>query len=74
MAPLSTKENDPERLKTMRKVTFVYWQEDDAWLGYLADYPDYWTQGTTLKDLKEHLKDLHRDFKSGELPGIRKVG
>jgi len=33
----------------------IYWQEDDAWLGYLQDYSDYWTQGETLEDLEEHL-------------------
>ncbi|MBI2305349.1 MAG: type II toxin-antitoxin system HicB family antitoxin [Chloroflexi bacterium] len=53
---------------------FVYWQEDDAWIGYLEDYPDYWTQGDTLDDLKEHLKDLYFDLTRGELPGIRTIG
>jgi predicted RNase H-like HicB family nuclease len=43
----------------MGTVKYVYWQEDDAWLGYLEDYPDYWTQGATLDDLIEHLKDLY---------------
>ena len=58
----------------MHTVKYVYWQEDDAWLGYLEEYPDYWTQGETLEDLREHLLDLHRDVTSGEIPGIRKVG
>ena len=57
----------------MRTVKFVYWEEDGAWIGYLQDYPDYRTQGETLDDLKEHLKDLYRDITSGEIPGIRKV-
>ena len=42
----------------MQTVKYVFWQEDDAWLGYLQDYPDYWTQGTSLEDLKEYLRDL----------------
>lgn len=58
----------------MQSVKFVYWHEDDAWLGYLQDYPDYRTQGETLDDLMEHLKDLHQDLTGGGLPGIRKVG
>ena len=57
----------------MQTVKYVYWQDDDAWIGYLQDYPDYWTQGTSLEDLKEHLTDLYRDLTSGEIPGIRKV-
>ena len=58
----------------MKRVNFVYWQEDDAWLGYLQEYPDYWTQGETLADLEEHLKDLYLDVTSGTISGIRKVG
>jgi hypothetical protein len=42
----------------MQTIKYVHWQEDDAWLGYLEEYPDYWTQGDTLADLVEHLKDL----------------
>ena len=57
----------------MHSIKFVYWQEDDAWIGYLQDYPDYWTQGESLDDLKEHLEDLYRDLTSGEIPAVRKV-
>lgn len=58
----------------MTTVKYVHWQDGDAWLGYLMDYPDYWTQGETLDDLLEHLIDLHREFSSGAVPGVRKVG
>jgi hypothetical protein len=57
----------------MQTVKYVWWQEDGAWLGYLQDFPDYWTKGETLDDLKEHLCDLYADLTSGQLPGIRKV-
>lgn len=54
-------------------VRIIYWEEDGGWLGYLQDYPDYWTQGETLDELKENLRDLYRDIGSGELSGIRKA-
>jgi predicted RNase H-like HicB family nuclease len=57
----------------MQTTQFVYWEEDGAWLGYLHEYPDYWTQGETLDDLKDHLRDLYTDLTSGALPGIRKM-
>lgn len=57
----------------MRTVKFVHWQDDDMFLGYLMDYPDYWTQGETLEELKENLIDLYKDLASGEFGGIRKV-
>ena len=53
---------------------YVYWKKDDAWLGYLAEFPDYWTQGETLDDLIEHLKDLLSDLTNGSIPEIRRVG
>jgi len=58
----------------MQTIKIVYWEKDGAWLGYLQDYPDYWTQGMSHKDLEEHLRDLYRDISSGEIPSIRKVG
>ncbi len=54
----------------MQAVKIIVWEEEGAWLGYLQDYPDYWTQGETLDDLKEHLKDLYQDVTSGTIPGI----
>lgn len=54
---------------------FTYWRENDGmFLGYLNDYPDHWTQGESLEDLKEHLRDLYETFSPGEMPGIKKVG
>jgi predicted RNase H-like HicB family nuclease len=56
------------------KATFTYWKESDGrYLGYLNDYPDHWTQGEDLEDLKEQLRDLHRTFGAEQIPGIRKV-
>ncbi len=57
----------------MQTMKFIHWQDGDAFLGYLMDYPDYWTQGESIDDLKEHLADLFRDLTSGEISGIRKV-
>lgn len=55
-------------------IKFIYWQEDDMWLGYLQDYPDYWTQGTSLEDLQAHLADIYADITAGHIPSVRKVG
>ncbi len=52
----------------MQSVRYTFWQENDVWLGHLADYPDYLTQGATIEDLKEHLLDIHRDLTSGAIP------
>jgi hypothetical protein len=52
---------DGKRIGTMLGMAstgFTYWQAHDMWLGYLDEFPDYMTQGTSLDDLKEHLLDL----------------
>jgi predicted RNase H-like HicB family nuclease len=54
-------------------VRYVYWQDGDMWLGYLEEFPDYWTQGTSLEDLQEHLNDLYKDLTSGEIPAVRRL-
>ena len=43
------------------KPKYVYWQEDDMWLGYLEEYPDYWTQGESEAELRENLLDIYKD-------------
>ena len=55
------------------KARVTYWRESDGnYLGYLNDYPDHWTQGEDLDDLKLHLRDLFELFGNGDIPGIRK--
>ncbi|MYE10354.1 MAG: type II toxin-antitoxin system HicB family antitoxin [Gammaproteobacteria bacterium] len=58
----------------MQTTKFVYWEEDGAWLGYLQEFPSYWTQGDTLEDLKARLKDLYAELTGGGLTGVRRVG
>jgi predicted RNase H-like HicB family nuclease len=56
------------------KAQFTYWKESDGkYLGYLNSYPEHWTQGEDLDDLKEHLRDLLEMFSAEDIPGIRKV-
>jgi len=57
----------------MRNVKYTVWQDGEFFLGYLNEYPDYWTQGYSKDELKENLRDLLIDLESGEVPFIRKV-
>ncbi|MEY2878298.1 MAG: hypothetical protein RLZZ15_678 [Verrucomicrobiota bacterium] len=56
----------------MKSLGFTYWQDGGEWIGYLDEFPDYATQGTTLEDLKAHLVDLHHDLASGVIPHVRR--
>lgn len=57
----------------MKTARIVYWQEDNHWLGYFEEFPDYQTQGESFEDLQAHLRDLYVDLTSGEIHGIRRV-
>ena len=58
----------------METKKFIYYQENDMWVGWLEEYPDYRTQGTTLDELKENLADIYVDLTSGDIPNVRKRG
>lgn len=69
-----------ERAKLRRRrnrdvptVKYVYWQEDDMWLGYLDEYPDYMTQGASLEELQDNLRDIYSDITLGQVPNARKL-
>jgi predicted RNase H-like HicB family nuclease len=57
-------------MKTMR---YIYWQDGNMWLGYLEEFPDYMSQGESLEELQENLKDIYQELTSGNIPGVRKV-
>jgi predicted RNase H-like HicB family nuclease len=57
----------------MEKKRYIYWKDDEMWLGYLEEYPDYMTQGETAEELQENLKDIYKELESGNIPCVRKV-
>jgi len=48
----------------------VHRHDDGIWIGYLDEFPDYLTQGESILELEENLRDLYRDLTSGEIPGF----
>ncbi|MDM8560782.1 hypothetical protein [Candidatus Parabeggiatoa sp. HSG14] len=57
----------------MNSLKYTYWQDDEIWLGYLEEYPDYMTQGETIEELQENLRNIYIDLMSGTIPSIRHV-
>ena len=43
------------------------------YLGYMEEFPDYMTQGETVDELQENLKDIYDDLTGGKVPGVRHV-
>ena len=48
----------------MRRLKYTFWQDGDFYLGFLNEYPEYWTQGCSKQDLVEHLSGLLWDLES----------
>jgi predicted RNase H-like HicB family nuclease len=44
----------------MPRVTMVYWKGEHCWLGKLLEHLEIMTQGETLDELEENLKDAYR--------------
>lgn len=57
----------------MSTTRYIYWQDGEMWLGYLEEFPDYMTQGETLEELQENLKDVYSELTSGSIPGVRRL-
>ena len=51
---------------------FTYWKgEDGVFVGFPEEFPDYWTQGATLEELRENIADLLKDLTGGLVPCAR---
>ncbi len=57
----------------MRTIKYTSWQDDNFFIGFLNDYPDYLTQGMSKEELEENLRSLLVDLESDEIPYVRKV-
>jgi predicted RNase H-like HicB family nuclease len=44
----------------MKKFTLEYWKDDDYFVGRLVEIPGVFSQGETLDELKENIKDAYR--------------
>ena len=50
------------------KTRMIYWKSDRFWVGKLLDHPDIMTQGETLEELEENLKDAYRMMILDDVP------
>jgi len=46
-----------EDISMEKKLTMVYWKAEKFWLGKLLEYPEIMTQGETVEELEDNLKD-----------------
>ena len=41
------------------KMTLIYWKSERFWLGKLLEHPEIMTQGESLAELEENIKDAY---------------
>lgn len=51
-----------------KNLTLIYWKGDKFWLGKLLEYPDIMTQGETLEELEENIKDAYQLMVMDDVP------
>ena len=50
------------------KMTMIYWKSDKFWLGKILEHPEIMTQGETLDELEENIKDAYLLMSFDDVP------
>ena len=52
----------------VHQLKMVYWKGEKFWLGKLLERPEIMTQGETIEELEENLKDAYRSLVLDDVP------
>jgi len=50
------------------KITIIYWKGEKIWLGKILEHPEIMTQGESIEELEENLKDAFRLMLMDDVP------
>ena len=50
------------------KIKMVYWKGEKFWLGKILEHPEIMSQGETLEELEENLKDAYKLMLMDDVP------
>jgi predicted RNase H-like HicB family nuclease len=51
-----------------QRLTMIYWKGDKFWLGKLLEHPEITTQGETIEELEENLRDAYLSLFMDDVP------
>jgi predicted RNase H-like HicB family nuclease len=51
-----------------KSLTLIYWKGEKFWLGKLLEYPEVMTQGETLEELEENIRDAYQLMVMDDVP------
>ena len=49
-------------------MNMIYWKGEKFWVGKLVEHPEIMTQGKTLKELEENMKEAYMLMTLDEVP------
>lgn len=55
------------------KLKMIYWKSEKYWVGKLVDHPEIMTQGETLAELEENMKEAFILMTMDDIPPKHKV-
>jgi len=50
------------------QLKIVYWKGERYWLGKFIDHPEIMSQGETIAELEENLRDAYRELLLEDVP------
>ena len=50
------------------KIKIVYWKGEKFWLGKILEQPEIMSQGETVEELEENLKDAYKPMLMDDVP------
>ncbi len=56
-----------------KKLNMVYWKSEKFWVGKLLEYPDIMTQGKTIAELEENMKDAYFIMTMEDVPADHQI-
>ena len=55
------------------RLKMIYWKGNKFWVGRLLEHPEIMTQGETLEELEENMKDAYMLMAMDDVPEKHKV-
>lgn len=55
------------------KLNLIYWKGEKYWVGKLLERPDIMTQGETLEELEENIKEAYVLMTMDDVPKEHKI-
>ncbi len=55
------------------RLKMIYWKGEKFWVGKLLEHPEIMTQGETLKELEENMKDAYILMTMEDVPDDHEV-